>query len=120
MGYTPEWAWRRSAANTYLIYDGSTPLFEIFYDGTSTVISSGLTGKILKMTANPVAQNSVIQISPNGDITNTVSANNDFVIVTSGAGALKYGTYTAGLVVCTGTIAMKDSGGVTRNILVQS
>ena len=44
--------------------------------------------------------------------------NVDLLLATQGAGVLRYGTYTAGVVAQTGYITIKDSGGTTRRLLV--
>jgi hypothetical protein len=46
------------------------------------------------------------------------NADIDFNIAAKGTGNVRFGTYTAGVLVATGYITIKDSGGTTRRLLV--
>lgn len=53
-----------------------------------------------------------------GAIVGSALDGHDLFLSTTGTGVVKFGTYTAGLVVCTGTIAAKDAAGNATRILV--
>jgi hypothetical protein len=55
---------------------------------------------------------------PTISVANSVDADVDIVFTPKGAGAVRFGTYTASVLSPTGYITIKDSGGTSRRLLV--
>jgi hypothetical protein len=70
-------------------------------------------------TSNYLTLNATVAGSqPTISVANSVDADVDIVFTPKGAGAVRFGTYTASVLTPTGYITIKDSGGTSRRLLV--
>jgi hypothetical protein len=83
---------------------GANPCFAVTVSGTSIVNY---------MRADPSVAGAACGMSSQGTDTDI-----DLSLTPKGAGAVRFGAYTAGVLTPTGYITIKDSGGTTRRLLV--
>ena len=136
MGYTPPhlevrkvtggwsvFAPSSTSTDDLRIYANTTDTFgQIKIDGLGTIYLYPQTGYGVVISPGGTGTFELVNDSANtqAKLTSNIS-NHDLFLATTGAGVLKFGTYSAGAATdSTGYVTIKDAGGTTRKLMVQA
>jgi hypothetical protein len=133
MGYTPPWLNVTKIAGGMSINPGGVttddlviyanpidtkPLIHLLgNNGITCMVASGYSFKISDGTTDALF---ITRVTTETRITSVIN-DNDLCLYTTGAGVLRFGSYTAGAATdSTGYISIKDAAGTARKLMVQA